>query len=583
MSGVVLDVTGIVVTWIAVAIGAWFLGHYMVKVFTGERTFMSIVLRPLERGSYWLMGVKEDQEQTWVQYTVSVLIVSALSFLFTYLLLRFQGKLPFNDFGLNPMGFGPVAPDLAFNTAVSFTTNTNWQNYTGETTMSYLSQMVALVLHNFLSAAVGVAMAVALFRGISSRSLKTLGNAYVDITRATLYILLPASVVIALILVSQGVIQSIGAYVVAHTVEGAQQVIAVGPFASQEAIKDLGNNGGGPFNANSAHPFENPNGFTSQFELFLELLIPFALCITFGKMVGHIKQGLAIGAAMGIMLVAFTFISAYSEQTGNPALTAVGVNQANTTTQAGGNMEGKEVRFGPSYSAMFEATTTGTSTGSVNSGHDSFTPIGGLVALIQMQLGEVDPGGIGAGIYFMLVFAVLSVFIAGLMVGRTPEYLGKKIESKEVRLAALAVLIDVASILGFTAVSAVHPLGLAGLTTNSGAHGFSEILYQFSSATANNGSAFAGLSGNSVYYNTTGASAMWIGRFLEVIPILALAGALAGKKVVPASAGTFATDRPLFVGLLIGVVLIVGALTFFPALALGPILEQLQLAAGHLH
>jgi potassium-transporting ATPase potassium-binding subunit len=578
VSGVLLDVIGIIVTWIAVAIGAWFLGGYMVKVFKGERTLMSPVLRPVERGAYWLMGVKEDQEQSWVRYTASVLVVSVVSFLFTYLILRFQDKLP-----LNPMGFGPVAPDLSLNTAISFTTNTNWQNYTGETTMSYLSQMVALVIHNFLSAAVGIAMAIALFRGISSRSLKTLGNFYVDITRATLYILLPLSVVIAFILVSQGVVQSISSYPVAHTVSGAAQTIAVGPFASQEAIKDLGNNGGGPFNANSAHPFENPNGFTNQFELFLELLIPFALCVTFGKMVGRIRQGLAIGAAMGILLVAFTFISAYSEQQGNPALTTVGVNQANTSTQAGGNMEGKEVRFGPTYSAMFEATTTGTSTGSVDSSHDSFTPIGGLVALIQMQLGEVDPGGIGAGIYFMLVFAVLSVFIAGLMVGRTPEYLGKKIESKEVRLAALAVLIDVGSILGFTAVSVAHPLGLAGLTTNSGAHGFSEILYAFSSATANNGSAFAGLSGNTIYYNTTLASAMWIGRFLEVIPILALAGALAGKKVVPASAGTFATDRPLFVGLLIGVVLIVGALTFFPALALGPILEQLQLAAGHLH
>jgi potassium-transporting ATPase potassium-binding subunit len=574
---VVLDIIGVVITWIAVAIGAWFLGLYMVKVFKGERTFMTPVLRPIERGSYWLMGVKEDNEQTWIRYTVSVLIVSAVSFLFTYLILRFQDKLPFN-----PMGFGPVAPDLSLNTAISFTTNTNWQNYTGETTMSYLSQMLALVMHNFLSAAVGISMAIALFRGISSRQLKTLGNFYVDVTRATLYILLPLSVVIAFILLSQGVVQSIGSYPVAHTISGAMQNIAVGPFASQEAIKDLGNNGGGPFNANSAHPFENPNGFTNQFELFLELLIPFALCVTFGKMVGRIRQGLAIGAAMFILLGAFTFISIAAEQQGNPALSAVGVNQANTSTQAGGNMEGKEVRFGPTYSAMFEATTTGTSTGSVDSSHDSFTPIGGLVALIQMQLGEVDPGGIGAGIYFMLVFAVLSVFIAGLMVGRTPEYLGKKIESKEVRLAALAVLIDVGSILGFTAVSVVIPQGLSG-PLNAGAHGFSEILYAFSSATANNGSAFAGLSGNTIYYNTTLASAMWIGRFLEVIPILALAGALAGKKVVPASAGTFATDRPLFVGLLIGVVLIVGALTFFPALALGPILEQLQLAAGHLH
>jgi potassium-transporting ATPase potassium-binding subunit len=579
---VVLDIIGVVITWIAVAIGAWFLGLYMVKVFKGERTFMSPVLRPIERGGYWLMGVKEDEEQTWIRYTVSVLIVSVVSFVFTYLLLRLQSKLPFNDFGLNPMGFGPVAPDLSLNTAISFTTNTNWQNYTGETTMSYLSQMLALVIHNFLSAAVGIAMAVALFRGISSRSLKTIGNFYVDVTRATLYILLPISIVVAFIFVSQGVVQSISSYPVAHTVQGAVQTIAVGPFASQEAIKDLGNNGGGPFNANSAHPFENPNGFTNQFTLFLELLIPFALCVTFGKMVGHIRQGLAIAAAMGILLVAFTFISISAEQQGNPALSAVGVNQTNTSTQAGGNMEGKEVRFGPIYSAMFEATTTGTSTGSVDSSHDSFTPIGGLVALIQMQLGEVDPGGIGAGIYFMLVFAVLSVFIAGLMVGRTPEYLGKKIESKEVRLAALAVLIDVGSILGFTAVSVVIPQGLAG-PLNAGAHGFSEILYAFSSATANNGSAFAGLTGNTIYYNTTLASAMWIGRFLEVIPILALAGALAGKKVVPASSGTFATDRPLFVGLLIGVVLIVGALTFFPALALGPILEQLQLAAGHLH
>jgi K+-transporting ATPase ATPase A chain len=425
-------------------------------------------------------------------------------------------------------------------------------------------------------------MAVALFRGISSRSIKTLGNFYVDVTRATLYILLPLSVVIALILVSQGVVQSVGSYAVAHTLDGTTQTIAIGPFASQEAIKDLGNNGGGPFNANSAHPFENPNGFTNQFELFLELLIPFALCVTFGKMVGRIRQGLAIAAAMGILLVAFTFISAYAEQSGNPALTALGVNQANTSTQSGGNLEGKSVRFGAIFSAMFEATTTGTSTGSVNSSHDSFTPIGGMVALIQMQLGEVDPGGIGAGIYFMLVFVILAVFIAGLMVGRTPEYLGKKIESREVRLAALAVLIDVLSILGFTAVSVLTPAGLAG-PLNPGAHGFSEILYQFSSATANNGSAFAGLTGNTLYYNTTGGAAMWIGRFLEVIPILALAGALAGKKVVPAGAGTFATDRPLFVGLLIGVVLIVGALTFFPALALGPILEQLQLAAGHLH
>jgi K+-transporting ATPase ATPase A chain len=578
----VIDVIGVVVTWIAVIVGAWFLGVWMVKVFQGQRTFLHPVMRPVERACYWAIGVKEDEEQTWVRYTVSLLVFSFVSFLFTYAFLRLQGHLPLNDFGLNPQGLGPVAPDLALNTAVSFMTNTNWQNYTGETTMSYLSQMLALVIHNFLSAAVGIAIAVALFRGISNRQVKTLGNFWVDVTRATLYVLIPISVVAAFILVSQGVIQTVGPYVVAHTLEGAQQVIAVGPFASQEAIKDLGNNGGGPFNANSAHPFENPNGFTNQFTLFLELLIPFALCFTFGKWVGKVRQGVAIFAAMFILLGVFTGIAAYAEQTGNPAIAAQGVTQDNTSTQTGGNMEGKAVRFGPIYSAMFEATTTGTSTGSVNSGHDSFTPIGGMVALVQMQLGEIDPGGIGAGIYFMLVFVVLSVFIAGLMVGRTPEYLGKKIESKEVRLAALAVLIDVFSILGFTAVSVLVPAGLVG-PLNPGAHGFSEILYQFSSATANNGSAFAGLTGNTVYYNSTGAAAMWIGRFLEHIPILAMAGALAGKKVVPASAGTFATDRPLFVGLLIGVVLIVGALTFFPALALGPLLEQFQLAAGHLH
>jgi len=510
--------------------------------------------------------------------------VSAISFLFTYLLLRVQGKMPFNDFGLNPMGFGPVTPDLSLNTAISFTTNTNWQNYTGETTMSYLSQMLALVIHNFLSAAVGIAMAVALFRGISSRSLKTIGNFYVDVTRATLYVLLPLSVVVAFILVSQGVVQSISTYPVAHTVAGAVQTIAVGPFASQEAIKDLGNNGGGPFNANSAHPFENPNGFTNQFEIFLELLIPFALVVTFGKMVGNIRQGLAIGGAMVAIFVVATGIAIGAEQVGNPALTAVGADQSRTSAQPGGNMEGKSVRFGPVYSANFAVSTTGTSTGSVDSSHDSFTPIGGMVPLVLIQLGEIAPGGIGAGLYFMLVFAILAVFIAGLMVGRTPEYLGKKIESKEVRLASLAVLIDVLIILGFTAIAVLAPAATAngGGPLNPGAHGFSEILYSFSSQVGNNGSAFAGLAGNTVFWNSMGGTAMWLGRFFEVIPILALAGALAGKKVVPAGAGTLATDRPLFSGLLVGVVLIVGALTFFPALSLGPLLEHFQLAANHL-
>ena len=424
-------------------------------------------------------------------------------------------------------------------------------------------------------------MAVALVRAISSRKLKTIGNFYVDATRATLYVLLPLAIVGGLILASQGAIQTLSSYPVAHTLEGIQQTIAVGPFASQEVIKDLGNNGGGPFNANSAHPFENPNGFTNQFEIFLELLIPFSLALMFGRMVGRIRQGVAIAATMGIVLMSATAIAAWAEQSGNPALTSVGVSQANTSSQSGGNMEGKEVRFGPIYSAQFVAATTGTSTGAVDASHDSLTPLGGMVPMVLMQLGEITPGGVGAGLYGMLVFAILAVFIAGLMVGRTPEYLGKKIESKEVQLAALAILILPASILGFTAISVLVPAGLAG-PLNPGAHGFSEILYAFSSQTGNNGSAFAGLTGNTIYYNSTGGMAMWFGRYMMVLPILALAGALAGKKVVPAGTGTLRTDTPLFVGLLIGVIFIIGALTFFPALALGPILDQLQLVAGHL-
>jgi len=575
----VLEVIGVAITFIAVAVGAWFLGNFMVTVFTGGRTFLHPVLRPVEVGFYRLSGIKEDHEQGWILYTVAMLAVQVVSFVLTYLILRLQDHLP-----LNPMGFSGVAPDLAWNTTVSFVTNTNWQNYTGEQTMSYLSQMLGLVIHNFLSAATGIALAVALIRGMSARKLKTLGNFYVDATRAILYILIPISVIAAFILISQGVIQSLDAYPTAHTVQGSTQTIAVGPFGSQEAIKDLGNNGGGPFNANSAHPFENPNGFTNQFEIFLELLIPFALVVTFGKMVGNIKQGLAIGGAMVAIFVVATGIAIGAEQVGNPALTAVGADQSRTSTQPGGNMEGKAVRFGPVYSANFAASTTGTSTGSVDSSHDSFTPIGGMVPMVLIQIGEVAPGGIGAGLYFMLVFAILSVFIAGLMVGRTPEYLGKKIESKEVRLASLAVLIDVLIILGFTAIAVLAPAATAngGGPLNHGAHGFSEILYSFSSQVGNNGSAFAGLTGNTVFWNTLGGTAMWLGRFFEVIPILALAGALAGKKVVPAGAGTLATDRPLFSGLLVGVVLIVGALTFFPALSLGPLLEHFQLAANHL-
>ena len=571
-----LDIIGVVITFLAVFVAAWFIGPYLHRVFTGERVFLSPVVRPVERGFYWLSGIKEDREQSWVVYLVAMLVVQVISLLFSYVIFRVQNHLP-----LNPLGLPPVPADLAFNTAVSFTTNTNWQNYTGEQTMSYLSQMLGLVIHNFLSAATGIALAVALVRAIASRRLKTIGNFYVDATRAILYVLLPISIVGGLILASQGAIQTLGGYPVAHTLEGVQQTIAVGPFASQEVIKDLGNNGGGPFNANSAHPFENPNGFTNQFTIFLELWIPFGLAIMFGRWVGNVKQGLAIGGAMALVLVGATAIAAGAEQVGNPALTNVGVSQANTANQSGGNMEGKAVRFGPIYSADFAASTTGTSTGSVDSSHDSYTPIGGMVPMVLIQLGEITPGGVGAGLYGMLMFAVIAVFIAGLMVGRTPEYLGKKIESREVRMAVLTLLAGPAAILGFTALSVLLPAGKAG-PLNPGAHGFSEILYAFTSQFGNNGSAFAGLTGNTVFYNSMGAADMWIGRYIFVIPLLALAGALAGKKVVPGGKGTLATDTPLFAGLLVGVIIIVGALTFFPALALGPLLEHFQLAAGQL-
>src|ERR1700704_297165 len=431
----VLELIGVAVTFAAVAVGAWFLGGFMVRVFTGGRTFLHPILRPVELGFYRLSGIKENQEQGWVLYTVAMLAVQVVSFIFTYVILRLQDHLP-----LNPMGFSGVAPDLAWNTTVSFVTNTNWQAYTGEQTMSYLSQMLGLVIHNFLSAATGIAMAVALIRGMSARKLKTLGNFYVDAPRPILSILIPIPVIAPFVPISQGVIQSLDPYQTAHTVQGSTQTIAVGPFGSQEAIKDLGNNGGGPFNANSAHPFENPNGFTNQFEIFLEILIPFALALMFGRWVGNVKQGIAIAATMAVVLFAAVGIAAWAEQSGNPALTNIGISQANSATQAGGNMEGKSVIFGPIYSAQFAATTTGTSTGSVDSSHDSYTPIGGMVPLRLIQLGEVTPGAVGPGLSGMLVFGVLGVFIAGLMVGRTPEYLGKKIESKEVRLPPLVIL-----------------------------------------------------------------------------------------------------------------------------------------------
>ena len=575
------EIIGVVVTFAAVVLCARPLGKYMAKVFSGERTFLSRVLHPVERGVYRLIGVKEDDEQTWVRYLAATLVVTVVSILVTFLLLRFQDRLPFQSV-MNPQGFPGVAPDLAMNTSISFATNTNWQNYAGDATMSYFSQMVALVMHNFLSAATGLALAIALIRGLARRSGKTLGSFYVDVTRGILYVLLPIAVIGTLIYVSQGAIQNFSGYTQAHTLTGITQTIAQGPVASQEIIKDLGNNGGGFFNANSAHPYENPNGFTNAFTIFSLLLISISLTFTFGRMVGNIKQGMAVLAAMGVILAGMTGIAIYAEQTGNPALNGAGVTQVASASQSGGNMEGKSVRFGIPQSSQFVASTTGTSTGSVDASHDSLTALGGLVPLLSMELGEITPGGIGAGLYGMLMFVILGVFIAGLMVGRTPEYLGKKIEAREVKLAALAILILPLSILGFTALSVLVTPGQVG-PLNSGPHGFSEILYAFSSTTGNNGSAFAGLTGNTLYYNTTLELAMWMGRYLFLIPILALAGSMVKKKVIPASAGTFPTDTPLFSLLLIGVVLVVGALTFFPALTLGPILEHLQIVAGHLH
>jgi potassium-transporting ATPase potassium-binding subunit len=578
------EIIGIIVTFAAVVACAIPLGKYMARVFSGERTFMSRVLHPVERGIYRVIGVKEDSEQTWVQYLVAILVVTVVSLVLTYVLLRFQDKLPLQA-QTNPAGQAGVAPDLAMNTAISFTTNTNWQNYSGESTMSYLSQMLALAFHMYLSAATGVAIAIALIRGLVRRSGSTLGNFYVDITRAILYVLLPLAIVATVVLVSQGAIQNFSQYTGAHTLSGITQTIAQGPVASMEAIKDLGNNGGGFFNANSAHPFENPNGFTNAFIIFMILLIPFALAFTFGRLVKNMRQGIAVFAAMTTILLTLTIVGSVAEQGGNPALNSAGVSQVITDQQAGGNMEGKSVRNGVLQSSQFVAATTNTSTGSVDASHDSLTPIGGLVPLVGIQLGEISPGGIGAGLYIILVFAIIAVFIAGLMVGRTPEYLGKKIESRDVKLAALAILISPLCILGLTAISALVPAATAtgAGPLNAGAHGFSEILYAFSSTTANNGSAFAGLSGNNMYYNSTLGIAMYLGRVFEFIPVLALAGSMVRKKTVPFGAGTLPTDTPLFSALLLGVILIVGLLTFFPALALGPVLEHLQLSAGHLH
>jgi K+-transporting ATPase ATPase A chain len=521
----------------------------------------------MERVIYRLCGVRHDEEQHWTGYAIAMLAFSAAGFVLLYAMQRFQAALPFN-----PQGLPAVGPDLAFNTSVSFVTNTNWQSYVGETTMSYLVQMMGLTVHNFVSGATGIALAMALVRGFARRSARTLGNFWVDMTRATLYVLLPLSVIVALVLVWQGVPQNLGAYTQAVSLEGVQQLIAQGPVASQEAIKMLGTNGGGFFNANSAHPFENPTALSNFIEMWALIVIAAALTYTFGRMVKDNRQGWAIFAVMAVLLVGGLTALYAAESQGNAAVAASQIAQA-------GNMEGKEVRFGVAMSSLFATITTAVSCGAVNAMHDSLTPLGGMITIINMELGEIVFGGVGSGLYGMLLFAIIAMFVAGLMVGRTPEYLGKKIEAKEVKMAMLAILVLPLAMLGFTALASVSKLGLAG-PLNSGPHGFSEILYAFTSATANNGSAFAGLTANTPFYNLTLGAAMLIGRFLMIVPMLAIAGSLVAKKIVPASAGTFPTHGGLFIGLLIAVILIVGGLTFFPVLSLGPIVDHLSMTAG---
>jgi potassium-transporting ATPase potassium-binding subunit len=549
-------------------------GGYMTKVFAGERTFLAPVLRPVETLFYRASGVDPVRDQHWLTYAVSVLLFNLAGFVLLYALQRLQGVLPFN-----PQDFPGVSPDLALNTSISFVTNTNWQSYGGESTMSYLVQMVGLTVHNFVSAATGVAVAIAVIRGFARRSAQTIGNFWVDLTRCTLYVLLPVSIIGALFLVSQGMPQNLNHYVEATTLEGAKQVIAQGPVASQMVIKVFGTNGGGFFNANAAHPYENPTALSNLFQMVLIFSIGAALTNTFGRMVGNQMQGWALFGAMSILWFVGVLVAYSAESAGNPAFAPLGIDQVASAMQAGGNMEGKEVRFGIVNSALFATVTTDTSCGAVNSMHDSFTPLGGMVPMVNIQLGEVIFGGVGSGLYGMLLFAILALFIAGLMVGRTPEYVGKKLESREVKMAILALLALPLSILGWTAIAAVVPAGLAGLA-NNGPHGFSELLYAYSSVTGNNGSAFAGLSANTPFFNLTLAGGMMIGRFAIIVPVLAIAGSLAAKKLVPASSGTFPTDNGLFVALLIGVILITGGLIYFPALALGPIVEHLQMLAG---
>jgi K+-transporting ATPase ATPase A chain len=580
------------------------LGLYMARVYEGKPMFLGRVLGPVERLIYRICGVHIEDEMSWVTYAGAMLLFSFFSFFFLYPLQRIQGLLP-----LNPAGLGAVAPDLAWNTATSFVTNTNWQSYGGETTMSYLTQMLGMTVQNFVSAAVGMAILIAFIRGFSRHSVSTIGNFWVDLIRGTLYILLPFSFVLALLLVSQGVVQTFGEYQkvslvqpssytqpavdaagnpvkdaagnpTTETVPLTEQLIAVGPAAAQIAIKQLGTNGGGFFNANSAHPFENPTPFSNFLEVLSILLLPAALCYTFGKMVGDTRQGWAILAAMTILMVVAVFGLYAAEGAGNPKLAPLGIDQAvASSAQLGANMEGKEVRFGIANSALWGAVTTAASNGSVNAMHDSFTPLGGMVALVMMQLGEVVFGGVGSGLYGMLVFVIVAVFVAGLMVGRTPEYLGKKIEVYEMKMAALLILIMPITVLSLTALAVVTDLGRAAVF-NPGPHGFSEILYAFTSQGNNNGSAFGGLGANTPFYNIAGGFAMWIGRFWLAVPTLALAGSLVRKKHVPAGPGTLATYRPMFVGWLIAVVLLVGALNFIPALALGPIVEHLMMIIG---
>jgi K+-transporting ATPase ATPase A chain len=552
-------------------------GGYMTRVFAGERTWLSPLFRPIERAFYAISGVDEKEDQHWLTYAIAMLAFTMAGFVTLYAIQRLQAVLPFN-----PQKFPAVGEHLAFNTSVSFITNTNWQSYTPETTMSYLVQMAGLTVHNFLSAATGIALAVALVRGFARRSAKGVGNFWVDMTRCTLYILIPISVVVGLFFVWQGMPQNLNAYVNATTLEGAKQTIAMGPVASQEVIKMVGTNGGGFFNANSAHPFENPNALTNLVQIILIFSLGAGLTNLFGRMVGNQRQGWAVFAVMSLLFLAGVVVVYTNEAPGNPAFAALHVDQTANELQPGGNMEGKEVRFGIANSALFTTITTDASCGAVNTMHDSLMPLAGMVPISNIMLGEIIFGGVGSGLYGMLLFAILAVFIAGLMVGRTPEYLGKKIESKDVKMAMLAILVLPMSMLGFTALAVVLPAGLAGIA-NNGPHGFSEILYSYVSATGNNGSAFAGLSANTMFYNTTLGMAMFIGRFLMIVPMLAVAGNLAMKKIVPPSAGTFPTDSGLFVGLLIGVILIVGGLIYFPALSLGPIVEQLAMHAGNLY